>query len=528
MNLGVVTLNLPRIALETRGDRDAFWALLDERLDDRRSDALLFRVDRCREATPGNAPILYRYGAFGQRLDPDDAVDQLFRDGRATVSLGYIGLYEAAAAFFGGAWEGDAEAKDFTLDILRTLAAHAQGVDRRARLQVQRLLDAEREPHRQVLPPGQGEVRRRCEDITDKDYYTNSFHYDVRKNPTPFEKLDFEKDYPEFTVGRVHPLLRVPGAAAEPARRSRRCGTTPTTASATWAPTPRSTTATSASSPATSPPPTRGFACPDCGNDDPRTLRRGQADLRLPRQPAGPADGARAARGDLLARQAHGRRAPARSAAAARRRGLSRARAAARQWLSDRLSQDHVADYKPFMFVDGEGVRCSLYVSGCLFACEGCFNEAAWSFRYGSPYSPTLEDRILADLAHESVQGLTLLGGEPFLNTGVCLRWSRRLRARARRAARTSGAWSGYTFEELLRRRAADKVELLGQLDVLVDGPFTLAERTSRCRSAAAATSASSTCRRRCARAGGGMAAAVTTRRRAAGRVMSGASAPAW
>ena len=144
-------------------------------------------------------------------------------------------------------------------------------------------------------------------------------------------------------------------------------------------------------------------------------------------------------------------------------------------WLSSRLSRDHVADYKPFVFVDGEGVRCSLYVSGCLFACEGCFNEAAWSFRYGRPYSRDLEDQILTDLAHESVQGLSLLGGEPFLNTGVCLRVARRLRAELGRT-RDVWAWSGYTFEELLTA-SADKVELLGMLDVLVDGPFTLSER---------------------------------------------------
>jgi anaerobic ribonucleoside-triphosphate reductase activating protein len=144
-------------------------------------------------------------------------------------------------------------------------------------------------------------------------------------------------------------------------------------------------------------------------------------------------------------------------------------------WLSSRLSRDHVADYKPFVFVDGEGVRCSLYVSGCLFACEGCFNEAALSFRYGRPYSHDLEDQILADLAHESVQGLSLLGGEPFLNTGVCLRVARRLRAELGHT-RDVWAWSGYTFEELLTA-SADKVELLGMLDVLVDGPFTLSER---------------------------------------------------
>lgn len=145
------------------------------------------------------------------------------------------------------------------------------------------------------------------------------------------------------------------------------------------------------------------------------------------------------------------------------------------QWRSEKLSAGFVADYKPFVFVDGEGVRCSLYVSGCLFACEGCFNERAWSFRYGTPYTDELESAILADLAHESVQGLTLLGGEPFLNTGVCLRLVRRVRERFG-ARKDIWCWTGYTFEQLAAE-TPDKRALLEQLDVLVDGPFDVTRR---------------------------------------------------
>ncbi|WP_069386297.1 anaerobic ribonucleoside-triphosphate reductase activating protein [Cellulosimicrobium cellulans] len=144
-------------------------------------------------------------------------------------------------------------------------------------------------------------------------------------------------------------------------------------------------------------------------------------------------------------------------------------------WRSERVSHGYVADYKPFVMVDGEGVRCSLYVSGCLFACEGCFNEAAWSFRYGRPYDDALEDRVLADLAHPAVQGLSLLGGEPFLNTGVCLRLVRRLRAALGRA-KDVWCWTGYTVEELLDG-PPDQRALLDEVDVLVDGRFELARR---------------------------------------------------
>ena len=145
------------------------------------------------------------------------------------------------------------------------------------------------------------------------------------------------------------------------------------------------------------------------------------------------------------------------------------------QWRSEKLSKGFVADYKPFMFVDGEGVRCSLYVSGCLFACEGCFNEQTWSFRNGAPYTDELEKRILADLAHESVQGLTLLGGEPFLNTGVCLRLVRRVREQFG-TSKDIWCWTGYTFEQLTAE-TPDKIALLEHLDVLVDGPFDVAKR---------------------------------------------------
>ncbi|WP_313508756.1 anaerobic ribonucleoside-triphosphate reductase [Enterococcus sp.] len=199
MNLGVVTLNIPRIALEANGDQDKFWSILADRLQIVK-DALVYRVERCKEASPANAPILYMYGAFGERLDRKDNVDQLFKNKRATVSLGYIGLYEAAAAFYGGEWEHDPEAKAFTLAIVKELKAHADAwgdeygyhfsvystpseslTDRFCRLDTEKF----------------GEI----DNITDKEYYTNSFHYDVRKNPTPFEKLDFEKDYPQYCSG---------------------------------------------------------------------------------------------------------------------------------------------------------------------------------------------------------------------------------------------------------------------------------------------------------------------------------------
>lgn len=98
MNLGVVTVNLPRVAMESNGDMDKFWEIFNERMSIAR-DALVYRVERVKEAIPANAPILYQYGAFGERLGKYDNVDRLFNHRRATVSLGYIGLYEVASVF---------------------------------------------------------------------------------------------------------------------------------------------------------------------------------------------------------------------------------------------------------------------------------------------------------------------------------------------------------------------------------------------------------------------------------------------
>lgn len=145
------------------------------------------------------------------------------------------------------------------------------------------------------------------------------------------------------------------------------------------------------------------------------------------------------------------------------------------EWKASELSLGNIADYKAFNMVDGEGIRCSLYVSGCPFQCPGCYNRVAQSFRYGIPYTEELENQIIADLAQEYVQGLTLLGGEPFLNTGVVLSLVQRVRQRFQRQ-KDIWSWTGYTWEELMLE-TNDKLALLKELDVLVDGRFELAQR---------------------------------------------------
>lgn len=142
------------------------------------------------------------------------------------------------------------------------------------------------------------------------------------------------------------------------------------------------------------------------------------------------------------------------------------------KWEAKDFSHNYIADYKPYNFVDGEGVRCSLYVSGCPFACKGCYNKIAQNFKYGKPYTKELEDKIIEDMSAEYCQGLTLLGGEPFLNTEVTISICERIR-KVFGDKKDIWSWTGYTWEEIMRG-SEDKIELLNRIDVLVDGRFIL------------------------------------------------------
>ncbi|HFR3775466.1 TPA: anaerobic ribonucleoside-triphosphate reductase [Streptococcus suis] len=270
MNLGVVTVNLPRIAMESAGDMDKFWEIFAERMAIAQ-DALVYRVERVKEATPANAPILYQYGAFGKRLAKTDAVDEVFKNRRATISLGYIGLYEVATVFYGGHWEDNPEAKEFTIAIIKRMKELTEAWS-----------DQYGYHFSVYSTPSESLTDRFCrmdtekfglvENITDKQYYTNSFHYDVRKNPTPFEKLDFEKVYVEAGAsgGFIHyceyPVLQQNPKALEAVwdyayDRVGYLGTN-TPIDHCYA----------CDFEGDFEPTERGFKCPNCGNSDPKTV----------------------------------------------------------------------------------------------------------------------------------------------------------------------------------------------------------------------------------------------------------------
>ena len=117
---------------------------------------------------------------------------------------------------------------------------------------------------------------------------------------------------------------------------------------------------------------------------------------------------------------------------------------------------------------NGPGIRVSLFVSGCTHRCPGCFNEEAWDFNYGKPFTQDTVDEILRMLSPDRIRGLTLLGGEPFepQNQGPIVELLRQIKSRY--PNKSIWAFSGYLF---------DRMEYLSYLDVLVDGPFVMAKK---------------------------------------------------
>ena len=198
-NLGVVTINLPRIAIEAEAQEnedahDAFWRILDERLE-LCFEALMTRIESLRGVKASVAPILYTEGAFGVRLKPDDEILELFKNGRSSISLGYIGLHETLLMFGSGLHPFD-----------------RIGSQKLGRLIIEYLRAATEAWKKKTgfgfslySTPAESLCHRFCKldfekfgsikGITDKGWYTNSFHLDVDRKVTPFEKIDYEADY---------------------------------------------------------------------------------------------------------------------------------------------------------------------------------------------------------------------------------------------------------------------------------------------------------------------------------------------
>ncbi|EOW9267993.1 TPA: anaerobic ribonucleoside-triphosphate reductase [Vibrio cholerae] len=200
-NLGVVSLNLPRIALQAKGDISKFYALLDDKLKLARR-ALDTRINRLENVKARVAPILYMEGACGVRLKANDSIADIFKHGRASISLGYIGVHETIMALFGQ--------QKHVYDDLQ-LREEAVKIIQHLRNAVEQWKKETGYAFSLYGTPSENLCSRFCridakqfgvvEGVTDKGYYTNSFHLDVQKKVNPYDKIDFEMPYPEISSG---------------------------------------------------------------------------------------------------------------------------------------------------------------------------------------------------------------------------------------------------------------------------------------------------------------------------------------
>jgi len=139
------------------------------------------------------------------------------------------------------------------------------------------------------------------------------------------------------------------------------------------------------------------------------------------------------------------------------------------------------AEIKNCDIANGPGVRISLFVSGCTHRCKGCFNEIAWDFHYGKPFTQQTIDELLAMLAPDYVKGITLLGGEPFEpeNQPAIVDFLRQMKSKY--PDKSVWAFSGYLFDkDILAGKLGPweiTQEYISYLDVLVDGPFVLEKK---------------------------------------------------
>ena len=205
-NQGVVSLNLPQIAIIANKDEERFWALLEERL------ALCFEAMMCRhhalEGTLSNvSPIHWQYGAIA-RLKKGETIDKLLHDGYSTISLGYIGLYETTKLMTGVS-HTDAKGTNFALRLMKRLRLACDtwkletGIGfglygTPAESLCYRFAEIDKKKF--------GEI----EDVTDKGYYTNSYHVDVREKIDAFEKFRFESQFQKISSGGSISYVEIP------------------------------------------------------------------------------------------------------------------------------------------------------------------------------------------------------------------------------------------------------------------------------------------------------------------------------
>ena len=203
-NQAVVSLNLPQIGILAEGNMERFWTLLDNRLE-LCFEALMCRHNALKGTLSDESPIHWQYGAIA-RLESGEVIDPLLMDGYSTISLGYIGLYEVTKLMTG---ESHTKQTQFALDVMKYLKATTEDWKKKTGLGFGLYgTPSESLCHRfaSIDKARFGVI----EDVTDKGYYTNSYHVDVREEIDAFSKLSFEAQFQPISTGGCISYIEIP------------------------------------------------------------------------------------------------------------------------------------------------------------------------------------------------------------------------------------------------------------------------------------------------------------------------------
>ena len=205
-NQGVVSLNLPQIGILARGDEEKFWALLDERLD-LCFEALMCRHNALKKVHAGSSPIHWQYGAIA-RLPKNAPIEPLLYGGYSSISLGYIGLYEVTK-LMRGCSHTTSEGQEFALKVMHRLRKACDDWKKETNIGFA-LYGTPAESLCYRFARIDKERFGTIPDITDKGYYTNSYHVDVREKIDAFDKFTFESQFQKISTGGCISYVEIP------------------------------------------------------------------------------------------------------------------------------------------------------------------------------------------------------------------------------------------------------------------------------------------------------------------------------
>ena len=206
-NQGVVTINLVDVACSSKGNKDEFWKIFDERLELCRK-ALMIRHERLKGTKSSTAPILWQYGALA-RLGKDEVIDKLLYNGYSTISLGYAGLYECTKYMTGRSHTDDNGGKQFALSVMQ----HMNDMCDKWKAETNIDFSLYGTPMESTTYKFAKCLQRRfgkITDVTDHNYITNSYHVNVREQIDAFTKLKFESEFQKLSPGGAISYVEVP------------------------------------------------------------------------------------------------------------------------------------------------------------------------------------------------------------------------------------------------------------------------------------------------------------------------------